>query len=125
MAVNTITQSTPYAFAAEEDRCAPRTRVLISAKLRRVGTPAFNVSVCDIANAGFACQAVTSMKPGTMCWINFPGLAGLQAEVVWNDGTTVGCAFATMMNQSVVDRLIALYPPRSESHWPNRYSSSR
>ncbi len=124
MTVHTVTKLT-YAKAAEQNRCAPRTQVSIPAKLRRVGSAAFNVSVCDLANAGFACVAVSSVKPGTMCWLTLPGLAGLQAEVIWNDGTTIGCAFACFMNQGVVDRMIALYPPPSSSQSPNRYSSSR
>jgi hypothetical protein len=117
--------SISYSNAALEDRCAPRTPVKIQAKLRRSSEAAFNVTVGDLSCAGFSCDAVTSIKPGTMCWLNLPGLMGMQAEVIWNDGTTVGCAFATFMNQGVVDRMVALYPPPSVSHSPYKYSSSR
>jgi hypothetical protein len=114
-----------YADAAQEDRCALRTPVRIQAKLRRQSEAAFNVVVGDLSCAGFSCEAVTSMKPGVICWLTLPGLTGMQAEVIWNDGTTVGCAFANFMNQSVVDRMIALYPARSDNQRPYRYSSSR
>ena len=79
-----------YAQAAQEDRCAPRAQVQIAAKLRRSSEAAFNVQVLDLSCAGFSCEAVTSIKPGTICWLSLPGLSGMQAEVVWNDGKRTG-----------------------------------
>ena len=92
-----------------EDRCAPRSPVQIPASLRRSGAHAFSVVVRDLSIAGFACEAVTSLPKGEICWLTLPGLAGLQAEVVWNDGRIVGCSFASLMSQAVLDRLLALH----------------
>ena len=92
-----------------EDRCAPRSLVRIPASLRRSGAHGFTVVVRDLSMAGFACEAVTSLPKGAICWLTLPGLAGLQAEVVWNDGRIVGCSFAKLMSQPVLDRLLAMH----------------
>ncbi len=99
-----------YTQAAMEDRCAARSRVKIAAKLRPRGDTGFIVNVCDLSPAGFACEAITSMRPGRICWLTIPGYQGMQAEVVWNDGAIVGCAFSQFLNQAIFDRLVQLYP---------------
>jgi hypothetical protein len=90
-----------------EDRCAPRVAISVPAMLRKTGTTGFSVVVRDLSIAGFSCEAVTSMPKGALCWLTLPGLAGLQSEVIWNDGTNVGCAFANLLHQSVLDRILA------------------
>ena len=104
-----------YTKAALEDRCASRSKVKIAAKLRPRGDTGFTVNVCDLSPAGFACEAVTSMRPGRLCWITIPGYAGMQAEVVWNDGAIVGCAFSQFLNQAIFDRLVKLYPAPAQT----------
>ncbi len=101
-----------YAIATEEDRCAPRSRVSVAATLRPSGAPRFNVLVKDVSIAGFACEAVTGIKSGAICWLTLPGLEAQQAEVMWNDGMMVGCAFAKLLNPAVHDMLIARYGVR-------------
>ena len=96
----------PYQLAAQEDRCAPRIALDIRATLRRAGTHGFNVIVKDLSVAGFCVDAVTSMRAGTICWLTLPGLSGQQAEVMWNNGQQVGCAFASLLHPSVLDRLL-------------------
>ena len=102
----------PYAFAAEEDRCAPRQKVAVPAKLRFSGSSSFAVEVTDISLAGFACDALLQAHPGTRCWLTLPGLAPLEAEVVHRNNMGLGCALQTMLNPAVLDRFIASYPPR-------------
>jgi PilZ domain len=97
-----------------EDRCAPRTEVQINAQLRPSGSRAFAVVVKDISTSGFACDAVTTMRPGARCWLTIPGLEGLQAEVIRNDGITLGCAFSSLIHQVVLDRLMERHAPKSE-----------
>lgn len=99
----------PYMRAAQEDRCAPRVTLKMPATLRPSGAQGFQVVVTDLSLGGFSCEAVTGMRPGALCWITLPGLSGLQAEVAWNDGARVGCAFANLMNQAVLDNLVARY----------------
>lgn len=99
----------PYAVAAQEDRSAPRMRLLIPAQLRPSGCTAFSVSVRNLSLSGFACDAVTGMTPGTRCWIKLPGIVPQQASIVWNDGRRVGGSFETTLNQAVLEAMIARY----------------
>lgn len=98
---------TSYEIAAQEDRCNLRQPVKIAAKLRESGGSKFQVTVRDIAIAGFSCDAVAAMPVGTRCWITLPGLNSFEAQVIWNDGYHIGCAFAQLLNVAVLDRLIA------------------
>ncbi|MDB5702048.1 MAG: PilZ protein [Sphingomonadales bacterium] len=95
-----------YSIAAQEDRSAQRYPLAISAMLRPSGSSGFQTLVTDLSLSGFAVRAITQMHPGTLCWLTLPGLSGLQAEIVWNDGNTVGCAFATLLNQAVLNSII-------------------
>ncbi len=106
---STTETTSRYHVAAQEDRCAPRAAVSIPATLRPSGSGGFPVVVTDLSLAGFACQAVTGMKPGTLCWLTLPGLSGLQAELVWNNGQMVGCAFARLLNQAVLELVVSRY----------------
>jgi hypothetical protein len=92
---------------AIEDRCAPRTRTSIPAFIRVSGGQKIPVIVRDIAIAGFACEAVMGSRSGTLCWLTLPGLEAQQAEIIWNSGHMVGCAFSTLLNRAVLDRIIS------------------
>jgi hypothetical protein len=96
----------PYAQAAQEDRCGPRIKLNIPAMLRPSGANAFQTTLIDLSIGGFAAQAVTGMRAGSLCWMTVGPFKGLQAEVVWNDGQTVGCAFATLLNPAVFDSIV-------------------
>lgn len=104
---------TAYRIVAQEDRCAPRTLLRLDSKLRASGAHPFDVVVYDLSIGGFSCDAVTGMRPGAICWLTLPGLAALQAEVIWNDGMRVGCAFANLMNEAVLSRIIEKHAPRT------------
>ena len=98
-----------YGLAAMEDRSAPRHDVKIAAWLRTTGEHAFKVTVINLSLGGFACEALTRVHPGTRCWLTLPGLTGLQAEVVWNDGRLVGGAFASLLAAPVLDVFVMRY----------------
>ena len=99
-----------YEDAAQEDRSAPRVRLKIPAIMRPSGSPGFSVVVRDLSLSGVACEALTGMAPGTRIWLTLPGLAALQAKIVWNDGTTVGCEFTTLLNPAVLQNILARFP---------------
>lgn len=99
-----------YEDAAQEDRSAPRIRLKIPASMRPSGSPAFSVIVRDLSLSGVACEALTGMGPGTRIWLTLPGLAALQAKIVWNDGTLVGCEFDTLLNVAVMENVLARFP---------------
>ena len=96
-----------YALAAQEDRCAPRIKIDLPAMLRPSGSNAFATTIVDLSLGGFAANAVTGMRAGARCWLSVGPCKGLEAEVVWNDGTAIGCAFVTLLNQAVLEAIIA------------------
>lgn len=102
-----------YEDAAQEDRSAPRVRLSIPATMRPSGSPGFAVVVRDLSLSGVACEALTGMAAGTRVWLTLPGLAAIQAKIVWNDGTIVGCEFDTLLNLAVMENILARYPARA------------
>ncbi|RXZ65817.1 PilZ domain-containing protein [Pelagerythrobacter rhizovicinus] len=105
----TVQSSGRYAIAAQEDRCAPRTKLTIPAQLRASGGRAFQTVVHDLSISGFSAAAINRMHPGQVCWITLPGLGALQAEVIWWDNCQVGCAFAELLSPIVHDNIVSKY----------------
>ena len=99
----------PYHSASQEDRCGARVPMRLPARLRASGSPGFEVTIYDLSISGFSCDAVTGMRPSALCWVTLPGLSSLQAKVIWNDSSRVGCAFECLLNQAVLDRLVAMH----------------
>lgn len=99
-----------YEDAAQEDRSAPRIKLNIPASMRPSGSPGFSVIVKDLSLSGVACEALTGMRAGTRVWLTLPGLAALQAKIVWNDGTMVGCEFDSLLNPAVHENILARFP---------------
>lgn len=98
-----------YQIAAQEDRSAPRTKLAIPAQLRASGARAFQTVVNDLSLSGFSATAISRMHQGSVCWITLPGLGSLQAEVIWWENNTVGCAFANLLSPIVHDSVLARY----------------
>ncbi|MFC4295428.1 PilZ domain-containing protein [Novosphingobium tardum] len=98
-----------YAIAAQEDRCAPRTRIAIPAGLRPSGGRSFQTSVLDLSLGGFSATCVNRMHNGSLCWLTLPGLESLQAEVIWWQNNVVGCAFSNLLSPIVHDNILARY----------------
>lgn len=98
-----------YEFTAQEDRSSPRTKIVIPAQLRASGMRAYQTVVNDLSLSGFSATAITRMYPGSICWLTLPGLESLQAEVVWWENGTCGCAFTNLLNPIVHDNILARY----------------
>ena len=98
-----------YEDAAQEDRSAPRVRLKIPAIMRPSGASGFSVIVRDLSLSGVAVEALTGMGPGTRIWLTLPGLCALQAKIVWNDGTVVGCEFSNLLNPAVLQNILARF----------------
>jgi len=102
-----------YEVAAQEDRCAPRTRITIPATFRASGGRAFQTMVHDLSLGGFCCSAVNRLQAGTICWITLPGLESLQSEVIWWNNSLVGCAFQNLLSPIVHDNILARWQPET------------
>ena len=98
-----------YDIAAQEDRSAPRTKIVIPAQLRASGMRAFQTTVNDLSLSGFSATAITRMHPGSVCWLSLPGLESLQAEVIWWENGMAGCAFVNLLSPIVHDNLLARF----------------
>ena len=98
-----------YEIAAQEDRCAARTKLTIPATLRASGGRAFQTVVHDLSISGFSASSINRMHEGQVVWLSLPGLESLQAEVVWWDNCIVGCAFAELLSPIVHDNILQRY----------------
>ncbi|MEO1488294.1 MAG: PilZ domain-containing protein [Pseudomonadota bacterium] len=102
-------QNINYTRAAQEDRCAPRTKLSIPATLRASGGRAYQTVVHDLSISGFSAASINRMHDGQMCWLTLPGLEALQGEVVWWDNCIVGCAFTELLSPIVHDNILQRY----------------
>ena len=98
-----------YTLAAQEDRCAPRTKLTIPGQLRASGGRAFQTVVHDLSISGFSAAAINRMHEGQVCWLTLPGLESLQGEVVWWENCVVGCAFTELLSPIVHDSILQRY----------------
>ena len=98
-----------YLLAAQEDRCAPRTKLTIPGQLRASGGRAFQTVVHDLSISGFSAAAINRMHEGQICWLTLPGLESLQAQGVWWENCMVGCAFSELLSPIVHDNILARY----------------
>ena len=98
-----------YEVAAQEDRSAIRTKLVIPAQLRASGARSFQTTVNDLSLSGFSATSLNRMHIGTVCWLTLPGLESLQAEVVWWEDGLCGCAFTNLMSEIVHDNILARY----------------
>lgn len=99
--------STSYAAMAQEDRCAARHLLQIGARLRTSGQRPMAVTVTNLSVAGFGASAVLAAHPGDLCWLTLPGLESQAAQIVWNDGATIGGSFSNLLNPLVLEALLA------------------
>lgn len=98
-----------YTIAAQEDRSAPRTRITIPASLRASGAKSVQTVVHDLSLSGFCASSINRMHPGTVCWLQIPGLESQQAEVIWWNNSQVGCAFNNLLSPIVHDNILARF----------------
>ena len=105
----TLISSDRYIIAAQEDRCAPRTLLTIPVRLRVSGAGAFDTVLQDLSIGGFSAATISRMREGQICWLTLPGLEPRQAQVVWWNACTVGCAFDQLLSPIVDEAILARY----------------
>ena len=104
-----LVSSDRYTIAAQEDRCAPRTRLTIPVRMRVSGASAFKTVVQDLSIGGFSAATISRMYEGQICWLTLPGLESRQAQVVWWEKSMVGCAFSELLSPIVHESILARY----------------
>lgn len=78
----------------------------MQARIRERGTP-FDLDVVDLSPTGFRGETVYNLPIGSRIFATLPGLAPLEAKVMWRDAVFVGCAFATPLHPAVFDHIVA------------------
>jgi|SRR5690242_5820922 len=91
-----------------EQRRALRKPVRLSGQLRDRGAAKFAVDILDLSTTGFRAETTTRLYEGTIVWLTFPGMAGLEARVAWIDRHLCGCAFSQPLHPAVFDRIVAI-----------------
>ncbi|MET1756559.1 PilZ domain-containing protein [Novosphingobium sp. RD2P27] len=102
----TSTDSDRYAFAAQEDRSAPRTKLSAPATLRPAGGRRFQTVVRDLSLSGFSATAISRLPVGGICWLTMPGMEAMQARVIWWEQGLVGCAFERLLSPIIHDNIL-------------------
>lgn len=78
----------------------------MQARIRERGTP-FDIDVVDLSPTGFRGETIYNLAIGARIFVTLPGLAALEAKVVWRDAAFVGCAFASPLHPAVFDHIVA------------------
>ncbi|WP_235535165.1 pilus assembly protein PilZ [Sphingomonas sp. Leaf339] len=95
-------------FAAIDARGTTRCRVRTRAHLRGDGQGRFDIDLIEVSPTGFRAETTFALSPGTAVWLTLPGLAPLEAVVMWRDPTRYGCEFSRPLDAVVFDHLVAL-----------------
>jgi hypothetical protein len=64
------------------------------------------LSLEDLSVGGFRIARFGEADPAQPVKIRIPGLQVLSAQVCWQDGPAIGCAFATPLHEAVFDHLV-------------------
>jgi hypothetical protein len=75
----------------ETRRREPRVEVSADVALRELGANAVDARLINISSRGFMADTAAEIEPGSRIWLTIPGLARVNALVVWaNDGRIGG-----------------------------------
>lgn len=91
-----------------EGRGALRQPVRLAAQLRDRGSAKFSIELVDLSLSGFRAESTSILHEGILVWLTLPGMAGLEATVVWREGFLYGCAFNTPLHPAVFDHIVKL-----------------
>jgi hypothetical protein len=96
-----------YEYASQEDRSTPRMRVHFGASVRPSGARGFHTIVRDLSLGGYTAVSAARLDVNNFCWLAIPGFPALQGEVIWWDAGLFGVAFATLLDPSTFNAIIA------------------
>lgn len=87
-------------------RRVERTTVHGTASLRRSGFNKVAVTLLDLSITGFRMETFGGIKVGIPVWITLPGLAAIEARVVWAVGDQAGCEFQRPLYPAVLEAVL-------------------
>jgi hypothetical protein len=92
--------------ALAERRTDWRTTVHIPAAVRTSRGRQSSIGIEDLTLAGFRAVMPFEVEAGERLLVNLPVARSLHATVVWREGETVGCRFATPLGESAFSALV-------------------
>ncbi|MXO64677.1 PilZ domain-containing protein [Altericroceibacterium endophyticum] len=98
-----------YRYAAQEDRCAPRTVTAFQAQLRIAGRDTFSSHIHDVSLSGFRAMSAHRIASGSVCYLTIPDFDVMEAIVVWWKDGMCGCAFRNLLDRQTHDRIVSKY----------------
>ena len=87
-------------------RKAERRSLQAIASLRRSGYNKVAVNLLDLSTSGFRIETFGGITVGAPVWITLPGLAAIEAKVVWSRWDQVGCEFANPLHPAILDAVV-------------------
>ncbi len=100
---NTLISKQNTAEAGERSK---RAAVTLICDVRQSTRPWQMVRLEDLSAEGFRITGLNQPSIGKPLSIRIPGIQLLIAEVRWQDGATVGCAFRTPLHVAVFEHLV-------------------
>ena len=91
---------------AEFPRRCERRPVRGAVAFRRSGQHRVMVNLLDISVEGFRIETFGGVTDGAVVWVTLPGLAPIEARVVWCRRDEAGCRFVNPLHASVLERLL-------------------
>ncbi|MEO5586936.1 MAG: PilZ domain-containing protein [Novosphingobium sp.] len=95
-------------FPSYDDGCTRRgvrAEVALMCEVRQGSNGWAMVRLDDISETGFRIAWLPNAKPDQPVRIRIPGLAMLSADIRWQDGKAVGCAFAEPLHVAVFEHI--------------------
>lgn len=99
-------EAAPTPVKTEKPRANARHSTKSQVRLRRVGSPNYNVTIQDLSLDGCKVEMIDRAQVGQTVQINFPGLATVEARVQWTDGFIAGLAFNQAFHPAVFEILV-------------------
>jgi hypothetical protein len=87
-------------------RRAERRPLQAVASLRRSGYNKVAVNLLDLSTSGFRIETFGGITVGAPVWITLPGLAAIEAKVVWSRWDLVGCEFTNPLHPAILDTIV-------------------
>jgi hypothetical protein len=97
-------------FPSIEEACTrstDRAEVILLCEVRQGTAPFAMARLEDISPTGFRIAWLPNCTPAKPLRIKIPGLSLLSADIVWQKGKAVGCAFREPLHVAVFEHIVA------------------
>ena len=77
-----------------DSRRAPRVAISAEIPLRQLGATAVDARLINLSSLGFMAETDAAIQPRTRVWLTLPGIARVNALVIWAKDGRIGGEFA-------------------------------